>query len=103
VTGILPSLSSGRLPPCLLRLVSGVDGHVDIGLITSCGLGEHLAINGTDVVEVLAIGRRHEFTVDIVVILVLEGRASHKVLVGAHVHGGHGHHGLGSKSNFLGG
>ena len=63
----------GGLAPCILCLVRGLDGLVHVYLLGTRHLAELLSADWRDIVQVLAILRRHPLTAYEVFIAVLEG------------------------------
>ena len=84
------ALRRGGLAPSGRGLVRGVEREVDVGFLTARDLAEHLAGDGGDVVEVLAVHRGDPVAADVVVVAlaVLDVRAfSSGVRVDGHVRG----------------
>ena len=82
------ALRRGGLAPSGRGLVRGVEREVDVGFLTARDLAEHLAGDGGDVVEVLAVHRGDPVAADVVVVAlaVLDVRAfSSRVRVNGHV------------------
>ena len=62
------ALRRGGLAPGGRGLVRGVERQVDVGLFTARDLAEHLASDGGDVVEVLAVHWGDPVAADVVVV-----------------------------------
>ena len=71
----LCALFGRHLAPGVLRLVRGVERKLDIGGLRARDLAHRLAGDRADIVEILAIDRRHPFAADEVVVTRAHGDA----------------------------
>ncbi len=77
----------GGLAPGRLGLVRGVQRGVHVLVVGTRNRGEHLAVDGRAVLEVLAVHRRNPLAADVVAVLLLVGVGDAEVGDFCHVHG----------------